>query len=128
MRFDITAFLPLLPLVLASPAPAIDERAEAANSYTVTAFTSPECSTSSTTFETLSGSVTSSCVLFPGGQSVNVILGGSCSTVTFFDGTSCEPDAPGGPDQTDVGVGAFGCQTFALNGQTASFNSFKVFC
>ncbi|KAF7330091.1 hypothetical protein MKEN_00273500 [Mycena kentingensis (nom. inval.)] len=101
----------------------------AAGSYSITAYNTPSC-TNGTVFETLSGTTNSTCVSFPGGRSLNLVMTGSCARMTAFFGSNCVAGVGPSPDQTDIGSPwSAGCQTFALNGgQTSSFNSFQVFC
>ncbi|KAJ7768598.1 hypothetical protein DFH07DRAFT_807363 [Mycena maculata] len=102
----------------------------AAGTYSITAYNSPSCSTSSTVIETVSGPTNSTCVSFPGGRSLDLVMSGSCSRMTAFFSNNCVAGVGPSPDQTDEGSPwNAGCQTFALNaGQSESFNSFQVFC
>lgn len=102
----------------------------ATGSYSITAYNAVDCSSSSTVAETVSGATDSTCVMFPGGRSLDLVMSGSCSTMTAYFSDDCTADVGPSPDQTDSGSPwNVGCQTFALNaGQSESFNSFKVFC
>ncbi|KAJ7921175.1 hypothetical protein B0H13DRAFT_2318745 [Mycena leptocephala] len=104
--------------------------ARAVGTYSITAYTSPSCSTNSTVVETVSGPTSSTCVSFPGGRSLDLTMSGSCSRMTAFFSSNCVAGVGPSPDQTDTGSPwNVGCQTFALNaGQPESFNSFQVFC
>ncbi|KAJ7589160.1 hypothetical protein C8J56DRAFT_1164073 [Mycena floridula] len=109
---------------------AIVPAAMAAGTYSITAYTSPSCVANSTTVETLSGPTSSTCVEFPAGRSLDLVMSGTCNRMTAYFGANCVASVGPSPDQTDIGSPwNAGCQTFALNGgQTSSFNSFRVFC
>lgn len=101
----------------------------AAGTYSITAYNSPFCSTSSTIFETVSGSNNSTCVNFPGGRSLNLILDGTCNLMRAFFGSNCVANVGPSPDWILQSPGSVGCDTFALNfGEPESFNSFQIFC
>ncbi len=120
MKFTIAAVLSLLPAY-----------ALAQGTYSVTAYNEAHCPSNSSVFQTLTGTTTSSCVLFPFGRSVEVVLTGSCTAATFFGGTNCVRGSGIGPDQTDPGpFPNVGCQTFGLvAGETnQTFASYQIFC
>ncbi len=102
----------------------------AAGTYSITAYTSPDCASDSTIVETVSGPTGSTCVSFPGGRSLDLTMTGSCSSMTAFFSNNCEAGVGPSPDQTDEGSPwNAGCETYALNaGQPESFNAFQVFC
>ncbi|THU88085.1 hypothetical protein K435DRAFT_866603 [Dendrothele bispora CBS 962.96] len=118
MKFFVFVLTAVLPTALAQ------------GSYSITAYTSPLCDTSSAIVETVSGPTNSTCVQFPGGRSLDLHMTGSCDRMTAFFSDDCTPGVGPSPDQTDIGSPwDAGCQTFALNaGQPESFNSFRVFC
>nr|GAT44621.1 predicted protein [Mycena chlorophos] len=69
-------------------------------SYSISAYDSGSCSPASSIFETLSGSTNSTCVIFPGGESLVLSMSGNCNKMTAYASSDC---TAGTGDQSDSG-------------------------
>lgn len=95
----------------------------AAGTFSVTAFTSGFCASSSTVISTTAGTQAASGVCIPlplDMASVDLVMTGTCATTTFFSDAACTS-----PSDTDLGTNFnVGCQTFS----SGPFLSAKVTC
>lgn len=93
----------------------------AVGSFSVAAFTSGFCASSSTLISTTAGTASGTCISFPLAMaSVELVMSGTCATAEFFSDAACAS-----PADEDIGSNFnVGCQTFS-NGP---FRSAKVSC
>ncbi|KAJ6562412.1 hypothetical protein B0H19DRAFT_1069044 [Mycena capillaripes] len=89
---------------IAATVPSAVALVQAAGTCSITAYTSPSCLANSTIVETVSGPSSSTCVKFPGGRSLDLVMTGSCTRMTAFFSTDCVARVGASPDETDITV------------------------